>query len=141
MVLKFITKEGATLKFPIVVNAVAMDYLKGLDTHVLLNLIEKIKEADNGNVVELIWGNISDAVETKMFDEFSSLYPSGKNSADFKDLISAGVYVELTPPNRGALESLMSTKGATASPSQGGFFAFNDTETDAVEGNITSAMR
>ena len=98
-----------------------MAYLRGIGTRdELLSLIGKIKDEDNGNAVEPIWDSISDAVATKMFDEFGSLYASGKSSDDFMGLISNGEYVELDGDE---LEALIHKDRATSSLSRDGVFA------------------
>ena len=85
---RFITKEGASLKLPIVVKEEANKYL-------LEDASEELKELQDSMInddMEPLWAIISPFVATRMFDDFGSLYPNGKNSPEFTDLIQQGIY-------------------------------------------------
>jgi hypothetical protein len=133
MELKYITKEWASAKFPIVVNEAAITYLKGLaestdadKRDLSLSLVKKIMAKDNDHLVAPIWGIISDEVAITMFEEFGSLYANKKKSADFKAFIKAGVYVPLTEASMEKLDAMI-PKRKSHFFSQAGFFAsYND---------------
>jgi predicted Fe-Mo cluster-binding NifX family protein len=95
--IRFITKETASLKLPIVVREEAMRYMKPLsdpntaeDLRAFTRLIAQVKE----DGVEMIWDQIKGNVADRMFDEFGSLY-RGRADYSFTGLIDAGQYTEL----------------------------------------------
>ena len=110
--IRYITRETATLKLPIVVREDAMKHIKSLanpntieELQKFTGLISKIKE----DGVEEIWDNIKDNVADRMFDEFGSLYTDRENNG-FTDLIEAGVYTDL-PDLRIFQEQIENSKG------------------------------
>jgi hypothetical protein len=102
--LVFVSQDGAALKFKIVVIEEAMFYLLTLATSVDCALHEQFRQFTDkikphqGLPTEL-WDLISVRVSDRMFDEFQSLYPEGKDSEAFKGLMSSGEYVSLNPNN------------------------------------------
>ena len=130
MVVNFISQAGFGLKFPYVVNEVAMAYLVSLDSSASGPLIEAIKADGNGNNVGPIWEAIQDAVATNLFDEFGSLFGNNRTLPAFVEAIATGEYVSLNPHNLSALDQLLpqvSPDGgaAAAAPHPDGFFTPN----------------
>ena len=91
---KYITPEGAALKFPILVREVALDYLaKQVTAEESAALLARIVGDDEG--LDVIWDKISDKVREQLFDEFGRLYPEGREGVEFTAFLSQGVYVAL----------------------------------------------
>ena len=110
--IRFITRETASLKLPIVVREEAMRYMSSLaspstaeELRAFTRLISQVKE----DGVEVIWDQIKGNVADRMFDEFGSLY---RDRADhsFTDLIEVGLYTEL-PDLSIFQEQVQSSKG------------------------------
>lgn len=90
VVLVFVTPELASLKFPRIVKAVAMAYLKKQDAA----LLETIN-ANNG-AISSIWEAINLEVEDVLWDEFKEAFLNNRADNRFKALINTGVDVALS---------------------------------------------
>jgi hypothetical protein len=95
--IRFITRETASLKLPIVVREELMSYMSSLsnpdtaeDFLAFTRLMSQVKK----DGVEVIWRHIEYNITDKMFDEFGSLYQD-KADPSFTCLIDAGQYIEL----------------------------------------------
>ncbi|MGC1853934.1 MAG: hypothetical protein WA659_00950 [Candidatus Aquirickettsiella sp.] len=112
--LRFITKETAARKFPIIVQEEVKNYLQPLskpetrkDFYSFIKLIEPILTEG----LDIIWDEIKFPVTIRLFDEFSTLYPDREKSAGFKDLIDSGKYVELGKNLLNYQPSVLSSSG------------------------------
>ncbi len=129
MVVDFISMAGFSLKIPLVVNEVAMAYLKSLDILNLRPLIEAIKAEDNSNSVGPIWAEIRTVVAERMFNEFGSLFRNDRTTREFLSAIAAGEFCSLNPNHLSELDRLIgqvSQDGAAAASlgtAPDGFFA------------------
>ena len=110
--IRFITRETASLKLPIVVREEAMRYMKSLaspntekDLQTFTHLISQVKE----DGVEVVWDQIKGKVADRLFDEFGSLYRDREDHS-FTGLIEAGQYTEL-PDLSIFQEQVQSSKG------------------------------
>ncbi|MDF2939834.1 MAG: uncharacterized protein K0R66_476 [Gammaproteobacteria bacterium] len=81
VVIEFVTMETASLKLPIVVNEEANLYLNEHPEELIENQSE---------IIPNIWDKIKNKVADRMFDEYGSLYPRGKQDPGFIGLIEAG---------------------------------------------------
>jgi hypothetical protein len=129
MVIDFISMAGFSLKIPLVVNEVAMAYLKSLDILNLRSLIDAIKAAENANSVGPIWAEIRAVVAERMFNEFGSLFRNDGTTREFLIAIAAGEFCPLNPNHLSELDRLIgqvSQDGAAAASlgtAPDGFFA------------------
>ncbi len=98
-----ITVAVASLKLPIIVRDVAIDYLSRLantqtisELHQFTRLITQI---GNDECVDVIWNEIKTEIANRLFNEFSILY---KNEEDpqFIQLVEGGQYLKLTDLHR-----------------------------------------
>ena len=93
----FITPELASLKFPIIVEEEAKNYLQSLDPEMVFLNYERFTEGG----VPSIWSHIESNVRTRMLEEFGSLYvnidTAGASAIhkDFEELMASHVYLSL----------------------------------------------
>ncbi|WP_342227001.1 hypothetical protein [Rickettsiella endosymbiont of Rhagonycha lignosa] len=98
-----ITPAIASLKLPVVVHEVAVDYLSGLTkphtVEALCRFTQLIDQIKQDKCVDVIWDKIKTKITDRMFDEFGSLY---NNKADprFIDLVDNGQYIKLKDLSR-----------------------------------------
>ncbi|OGT65743.1 MAG: hypothetical protein A3J38_03400 [Gammaproteobacteria bacterium RIFCSPHIGHO2_12_FULL_45_9] len=94
----FITHEMAALKLPIVVRETVRTYLLSLpERHPTWDVTEiaPLISALQKEGVSPIWDYIKDPIADRLFDEFGSLYRTGKNSGEFNQFVETSLYVTL----------------------------------------------
>lgn len=93
----FITPELASLKFPIIVEEEAKNYLQSLDPEIIFLNYERFIEGG----VPSIWPHIESSIRTRMLEEFGSLYVNIDSAGesvihkDFEELMANHVYLTL----------------------------------------------
>jgi hypothetical protein len=96
---KYITHEGARLKFPKLVQSHVIAYLKEkqhlINVSEYLEITELLKDLQRDESLEQIWPKIKARVEEELFEEFKEAYGNDRNHLLFQELISCGGYVEL----------------------------------------------
>jgi hypothetical protein len=88
--IKYVSKDAAGIKFPIVVKEELQNYLDHLSEEDRISAIKELKK--DGTINEKIWEEIYNKVYFRMSEEFSSCFA---NEQDFSDLINNGEYVDL----------------------------------------------
>ncbi len=145
IVILFINPAGFGLKLPCAVNEEAVAYLRSLPVAKRTSCIEAIKAAGNENTVSPLWEAIQATVETRMFEEFGSLFQNNREAVTFVDAIAAGEYVVLSPNNMKALDQLIPSAAAPteqaatpAIPRPDGFFTREDASVETTETALVS---
>ncbi len=97
--IEYVTTNTARLKLPVIVVEEMMKYLSQLDRYNVENVLHLTKTIDdmhtNPGIPDDIWQKIRNTVSERMFTEFGSLFPEGRESANFVEFIDAGQYTNL----------------------------------------------
>jgi hypothetical protein len=104
-----ITPEIATLKLPVVVREVAVDYLSGLakpqTVEELLRFTQLIDQIKQDECVDVIWDRIEPKITERLFDEFGSIDGYKKPHSEtlpfsLTELVDNGRYLKLEDLSR-----------------------------------------
>lgn len=112
--LRFITKEIAALKLPVVVREEIKNYLNQLSSSETLreahlsNFVKLISQIQEDGI-EVIWQHIQPKVADRLFDEFKSLYMDDRENLDFLDFVDVGQYTPIENLN-GYKQQIVSSK-------------------------------
>ena len=128
----FMSPATASLKLKHVVQEEVVKYCINSQSRELADAVQE-------NGVSEIWAPIRDIISEKIYDEFQDLYPQGKASVEFVQMIAAGIDIDISHLNLPQLFETSGNRPSSSSSSKRSYSSFftpqhdEEPEEDGVE--------